>query len=460
VDDDGNGFIDDIYGWDFAGLSEDDPDDQDADPMDMDYSGHGTHVAGIIAASGDNAMGVVGVNWRTKIMVLKIMAEDALAIDEWDAIQAVQYAIDNGARLVNCSFGGETHSLEERRAFEALRDADISAVCAAGNESRNTDQVMNYPSSYNLDNIISVAASNQNDLLADFSNYGSASVDVMAPGVNITSTIPFETEASVNIGSTPYTAFGMEFAGITDENGITRAAYDCGMGYADEFVPGVNGNIALIKRGNRDGNDFYFSEKIANAQDAGAVAAIIYNDVVGDFDNWTLGAPATWIPVICISKDDGESMIPPIATSHITVTVVNKISQRFSYGEIDGTSMATPYVTGVAGLLLSVNPGLDYSSLKSAILGTVDHVPSVSDKMVSGGRVNARSALFQAYEPGDVTGNNLLRLDDAIVSLQALSGLTLSIGASCISCGVDVDGDGVVGLTEAVYILQKLAILR
>jgi len=456
VDDDGNGYVDDIYGWDFAGNDEYDLNDQDSDPMDMDSYGHGTHVTGTIAARGDNGMGVTGVNWRAKIMVLKVMAENASAMDEYDVIQAIDYARDNGARIVNCSFGGETYDDIEYDAFADLKQAGILAVCAAGNNYwQNTDQNGNYPSSYSLDNIISVAASNRSDALADFSNYGPTSVDVMAPGVEIKSTTPFKTEASLYTGSTTYIAFSMEFAGLTDEDGISRAVYDCGQGYQQDFPDEVNGNIALIKRGNKDGIDFYFYEKTANAMDAGAIAAIIYNNEAGDFDNWTLLSPGNWIPVICISKEDGESMTPPV-----TVTLVNKIGQAYSYDLMGGTSMATPHVAGVAGLLLSVNPGLGYAGVKSAVLDTVDKIASVSDKMVSGGRINARSALSEAYERGDVTGDNTVGLDDAVVALQVLSGMIPDIGSSCISCGVDVDGDDDVGLAEAIYIFQKVSELR
>ncbi|MDA3832427.1 MAG: S8 family peptidase, partial [Spirochaetales bacterium] len=238
-DDDENGYVDDIYGWDFA--------DNDADLMDID--GHGTHVAGIIAAEGNNGLGVAGVCWNAKIMVLKVQADDSEYMEGWDIIEAMHYAMDNGARIVNCSFGGERYEYAENGAIAELKEAGIIAVCAAGNayadEERDNDIQPQYPASYELKNIIAVAASDLNDDLADFSNYGLTSVDVMAPGDGIKSTIPASsyTDASVTIGSVtePCMAYGMQFAGLTNEAGITGTLYDCVKGYSGEFPSGVSG---------------------------------------------------------------------------------------------------------------------------------------------------------------------------------------------------------------------------
>ena len=325
VDDDGNGYIDDIRGWDFAGTDEFDPDDADADPMDVDN--HGTHVAGIIAAKGNNDLGVAGVCWNAKIMLLKVMADNSDLIEEWDVIEAIDYAIDNGARIVNCSFGGEDYMQTEYEAFGSLKIAGILAVCAAGNEELNTDETIskNYPSCYDLDNIISVAASNQNDNLASFSNYGLTSVDVMAPGDNIYST------------------------------------------YLDP-----------------------------------------------------------------------------------------------SYKYMQGTSMAAPHVSGIAGLLLAKNPSLGYTRVKSAILDTVDKIEPIepddpSKRILTGGRVNALAALSSVYMQGDVSGDNKVGLADAILALQVLAGLRPEICSACISSGVDVNGDSRIGIEEVIYVLRELS---
>ena len=463
LDNDGNGYIDDVYGWDFAGNDETDPDDADSDPMDVD--GHGTHVAGIIAAEGNNGIGIAGVCWNAKIMVLKVQADKSDSMLDWDIIEAMHYAIAKGARIVNCSFGGGGRADNEDEALTLLQNAGIIAVCAAGNAGTDNDKIPEYPASYNQENIIAVAASDQNDYLASFSsssgsNYGENSVDVMAPGYEIKSTIPAAsyTEASAIVNDTEYTAYGMAFAGTTEAEGIIGNLYNCLDGDSGDFPAGVSDNIALIERGSID-----FSEKVSNAQTAGAAAVIIYNNVSDDpddpsssFDNWTLSTSGDWPPVVCISLEHGLAlgeMDKPQAT------VINQLVDT-SFGYMSGTSMAAPHVSGVAGLILSKNPHLGYSAVRSAILNTVDKISSVSDKLVLGGRVNAYAAVAEFLEPGDVSGNNNLGLEDIILALQVAADMKPDICADFIQRGVDVNGDRKIGLEESIYVMQKVAELK
>jgi len=178
IDDDGNGYIDDINGYDFGS--------GDADPMD--FVGHGTHVAGTVGAVGNNGIGTVGVNWNVSLMGLKI-GTDLGGPTNAGAIAAINYAVAMGATV-------STHSYRVNPT-QALEDAIINAqannhiiVAAAGNSSSNNDVLPSYPASYTQDNIIAVAATDQNDQLATFSSYGLVSVDIGAPGVNIWSTTP------------------------------------------------------------------------------------------------------------------------------------------------------------------------------------------------------------------------------------------------------------------------------
>jgi len=457
VDDDNNGYIDDIRGWDFAGNDENNP-LPDSDPMDVD--GHGTHVAGIIAAEGNNGLGITGINWQAKIMVLKVEADNGIYFEDFAIIQAIEYAIDNGAKIINCSFGGEQSSGIEENAFAGLKNAGIFAVCAAGNDGLDTDVTGQeyFPSGYDLENIISVAASDQNDNLAGFSNYGLTSVDVMAPGVDIYSTLASDTdtEAVVKVeGWLEYAAIGMQYAGTTDENGIARTVYFCGLGYLADFPAEVNGNIALIERG-----ELFFSEKTTNAQSKGAVAVIIYNNVVDflDVDGGTLGDPGDWVPVVSITKTDGEALK---ALGAPNVTLINKpVDSPSFYGTKNGTSMAAPHVSGVAGLILAQYPFVEYAKIKSALLNTVDNLPAVADIIASGGRVNAYAALKGVFMPGDLSGDSRIGLDDAILALQVLARLNPQMASLCLSCGNDVNGDGRVGSEEAVFVLQVLAGIR
>ncbi len=185
IDDDNNGFIDDIHGWDFS--------NNDNDPMDDHF--HGTHVAGTISAVGDNATGVVGVARTAKLMAIKFMSADGIGYTS-DAIDAILYAADNGAALSNNSWGGRQATYVSEILNEPLAEAIRTAaaanhlfVAAAGNDSTMSDGAYsNFPSGLTEASIISVAATDHNDDLANFSNYGLVEVDLSAPGVNILST--------------------------------------------------------------------------------------------------------------------------------------------------------------------------------------------------------------------------------------------------------------------------------
>lgn len=179
VDDDGNGFIDDIYGYDFV--------NNDPDPID-DY-GHGTHVAGTIAAKGGNGLGVTGVNWSGKIAALKVLDSSGYGSTA-AAINALTYANQMGFKITSNSWGGAPYSQALSDIISAANNLGYLFITSAGNNSVNTDAHPNYPSSYNLPNIISVSATDHNDQLAAFSNWGPTSVSLGAPGVNILSTVP------------------------------------------------------------------------------------------------------------------------------------------------------------------------------------------------------------------------------------------------------------------------------
>jgi subtilisin family serine protease len=153
---------------------------------------HGTHTAGTIGAIGNNGIGVTGVNWDVTIMPLRVFKRRSVlffvfcSATDSDIIDAIQYAADNGVRISNNSYGGGPRS---QAVLEAIRASKSVFVAAAGNNSRNNDLTPHFPSNYDLDNIISVAATDHNDLLASFSNVGVNTVDVGAPGVDILSTI-------------------------------------------------------------------------------------------------------------------------------------------------------------------------------------------------------------------------------------------------------------------------------
>ncbi len=249
TDDDGNGFIDDVHGWDFV--------DNDNDPTSEDTPGHGTHVSGTIAAVGNNSLGVTGIMWSAQIMPVRFLdASGSGSVS--DEILAINYAVANGAKIINASYGDSSFSLSEFDTISAANTAGLLFVAAAGNAGANNDVKPSYPANYALPNIISVAASTQNDQLAFFSNFGATSVDLAAPGTNIRSTVNVPSE---------------------------------------------------------------------------------------------------------------------------------------DYGFLQGTSMATPHVTGVAGLVASHDPLLTNAQIKTAILNSVDQKSAFSGKVLTGGRLNAFGAV-------------------------------------------------------------------
>ncbi len=178
-DDDGNGLVDDVTGWTFIGRgSSNTTDDQ----------GHGTHVAGTIGAQGGNGMGVAGVSWAVRMMALKFLDSSGSGTTE-DGIRTILYAADHGARAINCSWGGDGYTRSLWEAIEYAKGKGMLVVAAAGNDGSDNDKKPHYPSNYDNENLIAVAASaGQKHELASFSNYGFRSVHLAAPGQDIQST--------------------------------------------------------------------------------------------------------------------------------------------------------------------------------------------------------------------------------------------------------------------------------
>ena len=184
IDDDANGYVDDVNGYDTI----------NGDPDPMDDVDHGTHCAGIIGAAGNNGLGVSGVAWKTQIMAVKALGTSGG--NTLTVLQGMDYAVQNGAKIISLSLGGGGSPGDATDVFITnAATKGVLFVCAAGNGGSdgigdNNDQVHNYPSDYTCENIIAVAASTDSDVLTGFSNYGNVSVDIAAPGENILSTLP------------------------------------------------------------------------------------------------------------------------------------------------------------------------------------------------------------------------------------------------------------------------------
>ena len=184
IDNDANGKVDDVRGWDFAG----DGTTPDNDPMDEE--GHGTHVAGTIGARGNNALGVAGVNWNVKLLPVRVLGPEGGT--NADVTAGFAYAALQGARVVNASLGGGGESLSMKAAIDAATNTLF--VVAAGNDvRRQRDRRRRIRATTRSANLVCVAATTRTDDLADFSNYGTTSVDLGAPGTEIVSTwLPYD----------------------------------------------------------------------------------------------------------------------------------------------------------------------------------------------------------------------------------------------------------------------------
>jgi len=390
LDNDGNGFVNDYYGYDFA--------DNLPDPTDSGF--HGTHVAGTIAAVGNNALGVIGVDSPARVMALRASSDGSSLPDSF-VIEAIQYATmmkNRGVNVVaiNESFGGGGSNSTELAAMQAAGNAGIIFCVAAGNNATDNDTTPVFPANYRLGNMIVVAATDQNDALASFSDFGTNTVDLGAPGVNILSLLPIAPGISpestvppegtvigwVQQGSTVYNANELAYSGIS--TGVTATVYNCGPGNPTDFPAAVSGNIALIQRGT-----LTFSNKVVNAMAAGARAVIIYNNVPGNFLG-QLGGPNNWIPAVSLSQADGLAL-----QTNVPATVVHGLYQYLA-----GTSMATPHVSGAVAFAAMNFPTETVTQRVQRVLANVDVVPGLQGLVHTGGRLNLQRMV-------DTDGNGL-----------------------------------------------------
>ncbi len=226
-DDDGNGYRDDVIGWDFV----------DDDPNPFDVSGHGTHVAGIIAACTGNGIGIAGVNPSARIMPLKV-ANFAGQARSAAVAAAIHYAVDHGARIINLSLGGELVTELERQAADRAREAGVLLVVAAGNKGLDTGR-FGYPG---LPGALVVGASNLDDGRAGFSNFG-ADIDVLAPGVDVLSLRARDSDFIGLSGAPDYPAGG---ATVGEDGAYYRAS---GTSFAAALVSGLASRILAVRPG-------------------------------------------------------------------------------------------------------------------------------------------------------------------------------------------------------------------
>lgn len=244
IDDDGNGYIDDVYGIDCY--------NGDSDPMDDHY--HGTHVAGTIGAEGNNGIGVAGVNWNTQIMALKFLNGSGSGSTA-GAIECLAYAANMASRssvnlkVTNNSWGGGAFSDSLLDTFNSLGDMGVLSAVAAGNDSTNIDSSPSYPAAYDAESIVSVASTTHDDEMSYFSNYGLTTVDLGAPGSDIVSTMPGNDYGSLSGTSmaSPHVAGALAYLWSYNPSYTPTALKNLVMSNGDS-IPALNGTTVSGKR--------------------------------------------------------------------------------------------------------------------------------------------------------------------------------------------------------------------
>jgi serine protease len=340
---------------------------------DTDGCGHGTHVAGTIAAA-NNALGVVGVAPGVELYIVKVFGDNCSWTYSSDLADAAQRCEAGGANVINMSLGGGRSSVFERRAFDGVYSRGILSIASAGNAG-NTQT--SYPAGYS--SVVSVAAVDSSTVVADFSQKNST-VELSAPGVGVLSTVPWLSNTSLTVGGVTYSANHIEYAAYGTASGALVDGGRC------TATGAYSGKVVLCERG-----DISFYDKVLNVQNSGGAAAVIYNNESGGFLG-TLGDGYTsTIPAISISQADGQYLVANKlgTTGNVTSTITKPGS---GYEAWDGTSMAAPHVSGVAALVWSANPAWTNVQIRDALNNTAFDLGAA-------GRDNSYGyGLVQAYD--------------------------------------------------------------
>ena len=455
VDDDGNGYVDDFAGYDFYSV----------DSLASDENGHGTLVASLIAAGQNNRIGGVGICPTARIMPLRAFDQFGQAgVPKFarvsDVVQAYEYARQNGARIVNCSFGGSSFSSTELLTLRGLSSAGVLVVAAAGNggidgRGDNNDLTPQYPASYDVENLIAVAAQDRSGSLAGFSNYGPTRVHLAAPGTQIfgadvnrrviysesfnsgasgwtvnsapgnLSPFPWRL-ASVSGngfladrlgGSLLYEPFTNTYAQspLLNFSGVVgaRLTFDAGYALADDF---------LLIEISFNGVDWFFCDYRygSSVNDETVQVDIAELDGLSGYFRFRLLTNG--------SNHGGGVVIDNVSVS--AVTIFDPANPKYKYS--DGTSFAAPLVAGVAALVMSQRPDLTTSQVRSIILSSARPLSALSGKVSTGGMLDAERAIQLANSTANF----------AIPSIATQpTGQTVAVGGS-VTFAVNVSGNG------------------
>ncbi len=420
-DQDKNGYPNDTRGWDFV----------QNDNTPRDPNGHGTHVAGTIGARGNNALGITGVNWNVKLMPLRAADANGSLANSW-ITNAIKYACNKKARVVNGSFGGGAQSSATTTAINSAACAKTLFVFAAGNEGENNDSTGSFPCNTASARIICVGATTTTDGLASFSNFGATNVDLAAPGTQILSTEPaFSTVLSDGFENTP-TAFSTRWGGQIAPGGHptwnqtsavassgTFSMTDSPGGQYSASTDSHIRSLAPFSLAGRTGCLLDYDLRLQTELDFdffSAYASTVFNGTYTDVSGggWSGSTGGSFFLFTDdLSQFDGKSAVHLLFRlqsdnvvnddgAYVDDLVVRCLTSQTApgeYQELQGTSMATPHVAGAAALLLARNPALTVAQLRSRILTTVDPVAGLSGLVATGGRLNVGNAMAATGPP-------------------------------------------------------------
>ncbi|GAB3725901.1 hypothetical protein GCM10028862_00550 [Luteimonas pelagia] len=391
-----------------------------------DSCGHGSHVAGTIAAK-DNASGVVGVNTgNLSLYIVKVFDGASCG---WsyssDLVDAANRCANAGAKVINMSLGGSFSSSTEATAFQNLYNQGVLSIAAAGNDGNTRHS---YPASY--DSVVSVAAVDSTKTVADFSQQTNQ-VELAAPGVGVLSTVP-QVDATASVDGASYIVSALELTHQGTASGAIANGGRC------TSAGSWGGKTVLCERG-----DISFADKVNNAHAGGAAAVIVYNNAPGGFSG-TLGSAGPAIPAVSMSQEDGQYLAANKIGANANVSTIPD-NQGNGYAYYDGTSMATPHVAGVAALVWSANPTWTNAEVRSALAATAQDLGSAGrDNAYGWGLVQAKAALDELQgggggEPGVTAPSNLSA--STIKSKGQTTGVALSWTPGTAAT-VDVYRDG------------------
>lgn len=401
--------------------------DTNNDPMDL--NGHGTHVAGIIGAAGNNATGTTGVCWTASIMAVRVLDATGSGYTS-DIISGINFAVTNGAKVINMSLAGsEFDQLFSDAITDAQNIYDAVVVVAAGNEGANNDSVTTpaYPCNFTQANLVCVAALDQNYALASFSNYGATSVDVGAPGTNILSTWT-GTDATINDhfntggilnwttsgGGWAYgqvTAFANTFDALVDPGTFPAGTYSINADNRVFKTFDLSGkDVAVLRFYTRAAvqADDYFNIKYRSTSGDPFLSGVSLAILNGTTNGLYVPLSYDLSPCISATCSVGFQLFTSGSGVDAGVGILGFSIQTLalnttSYNTISGTSMATPEVAGLAAMLRAYNPLYTYTDTVNAIKNGGRPTTSLTGKTSTGKAIDVMKSLAYINPPSGLT---------------------------------------------------------